>query len=78
MQTPSSLGMVYVVDDQKIFADVVAAILRSENFETRTFASAEAAMEAIERASHKPDVLLTDQVRNSRGRLEDNSLQWAG
>jgi CheY-like chemotaxis protein len=69
-QNHQSRGLVYVVDDQEIFAEVVAAILRSEDFETRTFDSAEAAMEQIERAPKKPDVLLTDQVMPGMSGME--------
>ncbi len=69
-QNAQSRGLVYVVDDQEIFAEVVAAILRSEDFETRTFDSAEAAMEQIERSAKKPDVLLTDQVMPGMSGME--------
>jgi len=67
---PPCRGLVYVVDDQEIFAEVVAAILRSEDYETRTFSNAEAALEQIERSPRKPDVLLTDQVMPGMSGME--------
>jgi len=65
----NSRGLVFVVDDQEIFAEVVAAILRSEDFETRTFESGEEAVEQVERGA-KPDILLTDYVMPGMSGME--------
>ncbi|MGB0581627.1 MAG: response regulator [Limisphaerales bacterium] len=62
-------GLVFVVDDQEIFAEVVAAILRSEDFDTRTFESGEDAVEEVERGA-KPDILLTDYVMPGMSGME--------
>lgn len=64
-----SRGLVFVVDDQEIFAEVVAAILRSEDFDTRTFESGEEAVQEVERGA-KPDVLLTDYVMPGMSGME--------
>lgn len=58
-----------MVDDQEIFAEVVAAILRSEDFDTRTFESGEDAVEEVERGA-KPDILLTDYVMPGMSGME--------
>ncbi len=56
-------ALVYVADDESIFAEVVAAILRSENFDTRTFDDAESVVTALESTRNKkPAVLLTDYL----------------
>jgi CheY-like chemotaxis protein len=62
--------LVYVVDDEEIFAEVVAAILRSEDYQTRTFDNAEAVVAAIDSADRKPDVLLTDFVMPGMNGME--------
>jgi CheY-like chemotaxis protein len=62
--------LVYVVDDEEIFAEVVAAILRSEDYQTRTFDNAEAAVVAIDSSDRKPDVLLTDYVMPGMNGME--------
>lgn len=62
--------LVYVVDDQEIFAEVVAAILRSENYDTRTFQSGEEVMERLSSSKDRPVVLLTDYVMPGMSGME--------
>lgn len=62
--------LIYVVDDQEVFAEVVAAILRSEDYETATFDSGEAAVKALENSSRKPDLVLTDYLMPGMNGME--------
>lgn len=62
--------LVYVVDDQEIFAEVVAAILRSEDYDTRTFQSGEEVMERLRSSKDRPVVLLTDYVMPGMSGME--------
>lgn len=55
-------ALIFVVDDQEVFAEVVAAILRSEDYDTATFDSGEAAVAALEKGGRKPDFVITDYV----------------
>ena len=71
IQAPAKRSpLIYVVDDQEIFAEVVAAILRSEDYETATFESGEAAVEALKRNSRKPDLVLTDYLMPGMNGME--------
>lgn len=62
--------LIYVVDDQEVFAEVVAAILRSENYDTATFDSGEAAVAALERSARKPDLVVTDYLMPGMNGME--------
>jgi len=62
--------LVYVVDDQEIFAEVVAAILRSEDYDTRTFQSGEDVVERLSSSKDQPVVLLTDYVMPGMSGME--------
>jgi CheY-like chemotaxis protein len=69
-EAEEQVGMlVYVVDDQEVFAEVVAAILRSEDYDTETFDCAEAAVAALEKGGH-PAILLTDYVMPGMNGME--------
>lgn len=52
--------LVFVVDDQQVVAELTAAILELEGFQTRIFYDPEAAYEAMDSGRLTPDVLLTD------------------
>lgn len=62
--------LVYVVDDQEIFAEVVAAILRSEDYVTRTFQSGEDVVERLESSKDQPAFLVTDYVMPGMSGME--------
>ena len=62
--------LVYIVDDQEIFAEVVAAILRSEDYETRTFQSGEEVVERLEYSKDHPAFLVTDYVMPGMSGME--------
>jgi CheY-like chemotaxis protein len=68
--SPRGRLLIYVVDDQEIFAEVVAAILRSEDYDTETFDSAEVAVAALEREPRKPDFVITDYVMPGMSGME--------
>lgn len=53
-------ALVFVVDDQQVVAELTAAILELEGFQTRIFHDPDAAFEAMDSGHAMPDVLLTD------------------
>jgi len=60
-------AMVFVVDDQKVIAELTAAILELEGFRTRIFHGPEEAYDAIGKGD-VPDLLVTDyQMPNQNG-----------
>ncbi len=59
----------YVVDDEPMVGDVVQAILKMGGYQSVYFQEPVLALEAIKRASPKPDLLLTDfQMPQMTGR----------
>jgi len=67
---PRSKGetMVFVVDDQQVIADLTAAILELEGYQTRIFNSPSEAFQALDSDAGAPDLLLTDyQMGQSTG-----------
>lgn len=59
---PSGAALVYVVDDERIIAEVVQEILRHEGMEVEVFSDPAAALKAFANATRKPDMLVTDYV----------------
>lgn len=53
-------ALVFVVDDQQVVAELTAAILELEGFQTRIFHDPKAAYKALDSDHFTPDVLLTD------------------
>jgi DNA-binding NtrC family response regulator len=70
--TPKKTGppLVYVVDDEPMFGQILEAILQLEGCETCVFQSPQQALAAIEAASPKPELLLTDFVMPGMNGLE--------
>ncbi len=72
-ETSQALGgndgaMVFVVDDQKVIAELTAAILELEGYQTRVFNAPEEALKALHSNGGAPDLLLTDyQMGRSTG-----------
>lgn len=56
----NGIALVFVVDDQQVIAELTAAVLELEGFETRIFHDPESAFEAMDSGDMTPDVLLTD------------------
>lgn len=56
----NSQALVFVVDDQKVIAELTAAILELEGFQTRIFHDPAEALEALNTEAGAPDLLLTD------------------
>ncbi len=53
---------VFIVDDEAMVGEVVSLVLGTEGFNTRLFTCPLDAIEALESASVKPDLLITDFV----------------
>jgi len=51
---------VFVVDDEKIIAQTLAAILKQAGFDAKAFEDAQSAIEAAN--SHAPELMITDVV----------------
>ena len=58
--TRNGNALVFVVDDQQVVAELTAAILELEGFETQIFHDPGSAFEALDSGHLMPDVLLTD------------------
>lgn len=63
-------ALVFVVDDQQVVAELTAAILELEGFQTRIFHDPEAAYEAMDTGHVTPDVLLTDYQMPTQSGLD--------
>jgi DNA-binding NtrC family response regulator len=61
---------VFIVDDEPMVGEVVGMVLGIEGFKARVFTSAEDALDALESASEKPDVLITDFAMTPLNGLE--------
>src|SRR4051812_40700627 len=57
---PKNSPLVYIVDDEKMVADVVETVLKLKNYRTRLFLDPQEAWALIPEAVPTPDVLLTD------------------
>ena len=54
--------LLYVVDDEKLIAEVVREIFEIEGFKVQAFSDPVAAWNAFSESSRKPDILVTDYV----------------
>ncbi len=52
--------MVYVVDDQKVVAELTAAVLQLKGYRTRIFHDPDQAFTAMDGDTNAPDLLMTD------------------
>lgn len=68
----TSIGrrLLYVVDDERLIAEVVQLALESDGFEVKAFSDPSAALDAFSHATPKPDVLLTDYVMKPLNGME--------
>lgn len=55
-------GLIFIVDDDRMVADVVEAILGLENYRTRVFLDPQLALAAFKAAAPRPALLFTDFV----------------
>jgi DNA-binding NtrC family response regulator len=62
--------LLYVVDDERLIAEVVQQIFQIEGFKVEVFSDPAEALHAIRDASRKPDVLLTDYVMKPLNGME--------
>ena len=54
--------LIYVVDDERLIADVVREIFEMEGFKVQAFSDPLTAWNTFSESSRKPDVLVTDYV----------------
>ena len=62
--------LIYVVDDERLVAEVVEAVLRLHRYKIRLFDNPEVALQAFMDADPKPDLLFTDYVMGEMNGLE--------
>jgi DNA-binding NtrC family response regulator len=62
--------LLYVVDDERLIADVVQQIFQMEGFKVQVFSNPLEALKTFNEASQKPDVLLTDYVMKPLNGME--------
>jgi CheY-like chemotaxis protein len=67
---PKRPPLVYIVDDERMVAEVVEAVLKLHHYQTRLFLSPEQAWEALPEANPQPDVLVTDYVMDGMNGIE--------
>ena len=65
-----SESLIYIVDDDKMVAEVVEAVLRTRQYQIRLFDDPQVALEAFLEANPKPDLLFTDYVMERMNGLE--------
>ena len=63
-------ALVFVVDDQQVVAELTAAILELEGFETQIFHDPESAFDALDSGHTTPDILLTDYQMPTQSGLD--------
>jgi DNA-binding NtrC family response regulator len=56
--------MIYVVDDETVLVEMAAVVLKALGYGVRTFANAEAALEAFAKAQPRPRLVITDYAMN--------------
>jgi DNA-binding NtrC family response regulator len=61
---------VFIVDDEPMVGEVVGMVLSIEGFKTRVFTCAEDALDALESANEKPEILITDFAMSPLNGLE--------
>ena len=62
MDSSHTQPQIYVVDDEAIIAEAMAAILQAQGYAVEAFTSPLEALERIRGAGHMPSLLLTDYV----------------
>ena len=62
--------LLYVVDDERLIAEIVEQIFRIEGFKVQVFSDPVEALKAFSETSRKPDVLLTDYVMKPLNGME--------
>jgi len=65
-----SEALIYIVDDDKIVAEVVEAVLRMRRYQVRLFDDPQVALDTFLEANPKPDLLFTDYVMDRMNGLE--------
>ena len=65
-----SEALIYIVDDDKMVAEVVEAVLRMRRYQVRLFNDPQVALESFLEAKPKPDLLFTDYVMDQMNGLE--------
>jgi two-component system response regulator MtrA len=61
---------IFIVDDEPMVGEVVGMVLGIEGFKTRVFTSPEDALDALETATEKPGILITDFAMTPMNGLE--------
>jgi DNA-binding NtrC family response regulator len=62
--------VIYVVDDESMIGEVVEVILKLKGFHPKFFTDAEFALQALEKETAKPDLLLTDFLMHPMNGME--------
>jgi DNA-binding response OmpR family regulator len=62
--------LLYVVDDERLIAEVVQQIFQMEGFTVKVFSDPIVALSTFSESSRKPDVLLTDYVMKPLNGME--------
>ena len=69
-KAPDGRKLLYVVDDEKLIAEVVQQALQNQGFEVKAFSDPEAALDSFTRERRKPDALVTDYVMKPLNGME--------
>lgn len=62
--------LLYVVDDEKLIAEVLQQILESAGYEVKVFSDPVSALNSFSEAPRKPDMVLTDYVMKPMNGME--------
>ena len=62
--------LLYVVDDERLIAEIVERIFEIEGFKVQAFSDPLEALKAFSESARKPDVLLTDYVMKPLNGME--------
>ena len=62
--------LLYVVDDERLIAEIVEQIFQIEDFKVRVFSDPTEALKAFSESTRKPDVLVTDYVMKPLNGME--------